>query len=284
MGNAKLWWYPDINGTLEAVGVGGPLSRLTSWDEQYQVAAEALTGAVYALQYGARIKVKAAIEKIDISRASLIRDLMAIDNHLRRGGWISLAADESKAQCGFLAVPPARGDTSITIDRQPWDAWATGAVVAGDELVIQGPAPRMLMEIVTVQAVSGTTLTVDAIRYDYTDEPWVIGRYRDFYPILRLPINQRKRAIMKTDYRILHTWSVVLEEPPDALDAYAGLGDVTLQGGANPGQYPTLEGLLDQYDVAAGPRASGERTIRGGGGGWAGRVHSSPPSAPQRPR
>jgi hypothetical protein len=223
MGDAKVWWFPKDGGEVAEINLG-TLSSLQTSLAVDQVAAESMEGYIHTTQFGARVLVEWSVERFTANAAQ--RRLQALEGHLRRGGSIALAQDSAKAVAGYLLTSPARGATSVVVDRKPWSSLAPLAALAvGDEVVLEGPQPTLLREVAAI-ATSGAptyTLTPGAI-YDYQAEAeWVLMRHVGFFPVLRLPIDKRNQTLLTTDRRLNWTWRCIMEIPPHAYEAFSGI-------------------------------------------------------------
>jgi len=220
-----LYWYPAGSRTLQKIQLGF-VSDLRPVDTQD--AEEVLTGnsAPYRSTFGrARI---VPIVKERFTSASLRRDLEALVNHLRAGGVVGFCLDDSKALARF-GTPPSTADTVIPLDAvEPWSAWGDSpAFVSGDEIRIEQPGRVLRAETVTYTSATAAALTVSAVRNTYDVGP-VLMRYRDFYPVLRLPANLANSPDLLThDRRLNYTLSLPLVEYPADLWAFWEAG-VTL--------------------------------------------------------
>lgn len=213
-----LYWYPAGSRTLATVQLGF-VSDLRPVDTQD--AEEVLTGnsAPYRSVFGrARI---VPIVKERFTSASLRRDLEAVVNHLRAGGVVGFSLDDSKALAKF-GTPPQSGDTVIALDAaDPWGSWpGTPAFASGDEIRIEQPGRTLRAETVTYSSLTSSDITVSAVRNTYDTGP-VLVRYRDFYPVLRLPAGLANSPDLLThDRRLNYTLSLPLVEYPADLWAF----------------------------------------------------------------
>ena len=152
-------------------------------------------------------------ERFPCTSETLRRDLNAMVNHLRGGGVVGFCLDHAKAVARF-AAPPAAGATTLTMSSvNPWAPWNTSATLAsGDEIRIEQPGPVLRAEEVTYTSTSGVVVTMSKNKIGYTRGP-VLVRYRDMYPVLRLPAELAKSPDLLThDRRRNYTLSLPLVE------------------------------------------------------------------------
>lgn len=230
MGNAKLWYHPKSGGLVAEVDVGGPLSSLDDWAAPVPIGDETADGREFSITTITPTLVQLTIEKFD--DAVLYRRLKVLEGWLQRGGTCALADDAAKAVAGYLVTSPARGDTALTLGAQPWSTYnPSAALAADDEIVLETGQPVVRRELTKLSAVSGSSLTISpGAILDYVDEPWVLARYRGFFPSLRLPRGSRSRQLLTTERRVVHTFSATLEVVPYAYGVFAGIGSETIIG------------------------------------------------------
>lgn len=264
MGNAKIWWYPEQGETVEEIDLGLGLSSLEEQEVPDQIVSESARGAVFALQIGSRVVVRATLERF--TDAAVARQLLTLAGHLKRGGSIALAEDADKAVAGFLAREPERGATSVILGDQPWPLESGASLASGDEVWLEGPQPTGRRELAVLSGnPSGTSHPIGAgITYDWWVEDWVLLRHRGFYPVLRLPASSRRAELISTDRRLNYTMILPLEIPPTAYEAFAALGseDVLTTQAYDGGR--TIDDVMRDHAVdAGGPAISDKTTFRG---------------------
>jgi hypothetical protein len=199
----------------------------------------------------------ARVAKFTLARftgAALIRDLLSLERHLQAGGVCAISLDHDKTFGAWAATRPTTGDTTVILPggNQFTAFSSSGTIAAGDQISIESPNPEYLVDYdeVTTYAANVVTLT-DGIRTSYQESP-VFVRYRDFYPVLRLPAGSVGRPLMTHDHRRNWTWdSPLVESPGDiaALQTQAGA-----LGGASQ-----IPGAGISLEAAVGRQAGGWR-------------------------
>jgi len=227
-----LYWYPAGSRTLQKVELGF-VSDLRPIDTQD--AEEVLTGnsAPYRTTFGRARLVPIIKERF--TSASLRRELEAVVNHLRAGGVVGFSLDDSKALARF-GTPPASADTSIALDAvDPWASWGDSpAYVSGDEIRIEQPGRVLRAETVTYTSETSSAITTSAVLNTFDAGP-VLIRYRDFYPVLRLPANLANSADLLThDRRLNYSLALPLVEYPADLWAFWEAGVTLADKTASP--------------------------------------------------
>lgn len=256
---AIFYWYPGPGAALKTVDIGRPLSNIAEREVRREHTTDSFTGTRSRVVYDAYSQVQVTIELF--TDASIIRELEAIENHLKSGGTIALAEESGANFGGYLIAPPARGATTITAFSNQWGAWGTATGGAGDVLVLQSPAPEYKREKLAMASRSGLTATFSApgVRYDYTDAPWVFVRDARFWPYLRLQAGAMNQQLIFTDRRVSWTIEMALEEVPSRIEAGS------FQSYDNP--WGVNEGEYGYEDQAQQPASSGASL---GGGTFAG--------------
>ncbi len=238
MGSPTFYWYPD-GGTpaasREDTSLGEPLSALEEFPVVDREDAIGLSGRFgTAVLSAPRMAVRITLERF--ASAAVARSLVALEDHLARGGMCGFTADADDGWCGYLESSAERGDLLLRTTGNVW--YFGGSLSSGDELVIQGLGPGRNREIAVVQSVSGDQITISAgLKYTHTDEI-VLVRHRDCYPILYWPQSRRGSPALTTVRRIHWTWDITLEEDPAVAAALAGENQSPLLGAT-----PTFAGI-----------------------------------------
>ena len=225
MGNAKIWYWPDPVGTVEEIDLGEGLSDLQFETQVNQSVSEGITGRQSTMQYGSRAIVRVINDRF--TSASLARSLLALRDHLRRGGLCTVAEDSAQAWAAFATVVPNRGAVTLPTHPAPWPVVSAPAIDSGGEIEVLSSQPLGVRELTTLTgAISGNaanTITFAALRFPYRDLAvgWVLLRHRGFWPILRLPIDGRNQPIVVDDHRLNYTLDVTLEEATNEIAAFA---------------------------------------------------------------
>jgi len=247
-----MWWYPDSAlGEAEEIDVGEGLGDVQITPQGLHTASRGANGSASGIRTAAWSGVRVHIDRT--TDGTLARNLYAIENHLHRGGMVAVCHDADKAVAGFLSLLPDRGVTSVSLVDRPWPHNSSAALVANDEVVLQGPSPEYRRELDQVSAVSGDTYTLnDGTRYNYTADGWVLFRYRYFFPMLRLPPDRRNQGPLLTyDGLVSYTFDAQLEEAVDAFETFASTGSVIGTDGTYGSGGPDLLILEDRSKSAS---------------------------------
>jgi hypothetical protein len=216
-----FFWNPAPGGTLEITDLAEAISDIQ--DQEITEAADARNG--YGTAYrnflmGSR-RVRIVLERFGSPGSSALeRDFYAIENHLRRGGYVGFSRNRSKSWCGAVNSAYAqRGDTVLYTGGNLFNAWYTSAALAsGDEVIVESANPDWQSEPTVFSSITGTQVTVSrALRFTYPTSNPIFVRYRDFYPVLRLPDDQLDKPLVTHDKRITWTFDALLEYDLSAL-------------------------------------------------------------------
>lgn len=253
MGTPTFIWYPD-GGTLAASREDTDLGEELS-DLQVVPARERVTSAAMGGRHSSTV-LSAAMEQVRIVNENmsnvnaLVRTLYAMQAHLERGEVVGFTRNTAKAWAGYASASLSRGDTAIPTTGDVWYYAGIAALSAGDIVCIEGLGSEGHREYAAVDSVSGTTVTLTTgLLYTYTDDIVMI-RWRDYYPVLAWPQNQRQ-TILTHDRRLNWTLDVTLETDPDVLQA---LYTVSESGGSTVLIGPAAEGgkltLADLFGIS----------------------------------
>ena len=253
MGNAAFYYYPaGTSGGLETIDLGEGVTDLQVEPIRVAQTAFTMSGRMYRTVETARLKVTIINERFSSGRKA--RGLQTMSSHLELGGAVAFTADTSKVWAGFTRSAPSRGDTSIETWGNAFSALNSGSLTTGDVLAFQSPNPTHYLEYCRVDSVTAADkITIqDAIRYNHP-ETLTLVRFRDFYPVLRMPQDGLGSAFVTHDHRITYTLDLVL------CDDIASVYDYANEDGGDTGltSATLLDGLL-------GPQA-GETTPYPGG-------------------
>ena len=237
MGNAKLWWFPDPGGTVEEIDLGEGLQDLQATPDIKETSSESMTGVSFTNRTMSRNVARVLNDRfVSFSRQ---RELLALENHLLRGGRVAVAEDSAKAVAGYLVTNPVRGATTVTLAGQPWPFGGVTTLTSGDEVYLQSASPTHIQEMLTVSSASGTTYTLaESVRFNYQSEPWVLFRARGFWPYLFIPPKQRGKKLLTDDHRISFTFDATLTEYLPGLQSFADApGSVVQTNGGSGATY-----------------------------------------------
>lgn len=264
MGDPRFYYYPDAAGSLESVDFAMALSDIQ--ETHLANVEDAYTGdyVAYRSFLGATMRVRIVLERFGTRGAdTLERDAQSLVTHLQRGGAVGFSRDHAKTWASVTSTGPTRGDTVLyTSGGNGFTAWSlSGTPAVGDEVAIETPPADYIREIRTVGALTVTPpvhLPLAAgCRYTYSG-PAVV-RWRDFYPVLRMPRDLVGRTFITHDHRRNFTLDVTLEyNPAEVLALYGTRGS----------RYDaTYAGALGRIrDMGAGPALRGASAERGFGG------------------
>lgn len=244
-----IYWYPDSAGTLETIDLGA-LSDLRIVHDRARVDAQGVTGRIVSQDYGGRTLVGITREVIAATETALIRDLTALEVHLRRGGLVGFALRQDKAWAAWSTATIQRGATSARHSGNGFYE-PSATLASGDEVVIRSANPERAEEIVTVSAVSSLSATFsETPRFTYLRTP-ILLRHRDYYPVLRLDPASLDRPMLTHQQRIVWSLNLDLVEDPEALDALSVRGGSALRNNLNPGS-PSLPQAVPPRPISPG--------------------------------
>lgn len=211
-----IYWYPDPRGTLETIDFGdvgeNELSDIQEFPGAEVRDARGGDQTQRRTFLGETFRVRIILERFGpVGQSSLERDLAALQVHLDRGGRIGFSGDHAKTWAVMPAGAPSRGDATIYTPTPPFSAWSSsGAIAAGDEVVIEQGNPDPKREIQLVDTTTSARITLDrGLRWTFSAPPVV--RWRDFYPVLRRPKDQVGRPLVSHDHRVNFTLDMTLE-------------------------------------------------------------------------
>lgn len=227
---SAFYWFPSPTGTMETISLGETLSDLQYTPSVNQSASQGLTGAIAQTRFGAKAMVRVVHERF--TGAALIRDMYALEAHLKDGGLVAVAVDAAQTWSGFATVVPARGASTLTLHNHRIFPYGSTNIAQGQEIEIIGSQPRGLRETVTVASSyssAGPVSLSESLRFDYREAGarWVFVRHIGFWPLLRLPPERRGDTLVTHEHGIAYTFDAQLEEAIDILDAFAGVPNVT---------------------------------------------------------
>jgi hypothetical protein len=225
--SAQIYWYPETDGPLRILDLIRDWRELTHADPADFVSARNADGQRILTTYLSMRTVRAAIEYVD-DRA-VVRELQAIEGHLRRNGTIGIAERDGSAWGGFATELPEQGATEVRITENLWAAWGSAADLdAGDTIIVQGPSPVGRWEECVIASVSANRRRItlaEGLRYDYSAGDWCLVRDSRFWPIVRSQDAAINTPILRTDHRITWALDLQLEEPPHRIARAAELNE-----------------------------------------------------------
>lgn len=262
MGNAKIWYTPIGSSTTVEIDLGRPLSQLVDYDVRDESVAQSFSGTRRRVVFTATRYVDVSADLLD--DYEVVRQLEGLCSHLRRNGLCTLSEDGTT----FAAILDTYPVPTSKILR-----WATnlyedfGSVytpAAGDVLTVCGPSPRMLWAegIVASGTTTSATLEVEPVD-DWQWEPWVLARYKGFWPVLRLRSDAPPRLI-EPGNRITFNLALPLEVPPGAFDAIAQEPGTPIV----PDEAGSLDNRVNEVGDWVRPGTSGKVVVGGTWRGW----------------
>lgn len=220
---AQLYWYPEDNEPLRTLDLGRAWRELTRVMTRDQVNAQAADGGRTMATFTSMFACSARAEYL--TDAGVVRELQAIEDHLQRNGLVGLAEEDGRTWGGFARTPPSAGATEVKIAENLWSTWSTVETDVGDTVIVQGASPRGRWEEAVIASINAAKLKItfaSGLRYDYSDEPYVLVRDAAFWPLLRLQTGALNRPVLTTDHRITWRAALDLEEPPNRVAKAAG--------------------------------------------------------------
>lgn len=256
MGNAALYWTPrHLGATLQTVDLGEKFTERggpTPW-MQTEIA-ESFAGHLFQVIFAQRSRIEVVLQDFQ-GNATLRRQLEALEGYLKRGGLVSVAEDSDLVWAGFGRRAFEPGDTAVGIIENQFEDWSGGGGGGVDltntEVWIQGPSPTYLHERALVSSHTpgsqGVTLSSGLV-FDYSDEPWTLIRAAGFWPFMRVPKESRGQRFLTHVAENRFTWTLPLEESPEAISVASGAPEVGFTG-TTQSTAPTIE------EAVAGKRA-----------------------------
>lgn len=231
MGNAKFWYYPG--GSLHEIDLGEGLSDLHTTPIRTFADAYTMSGTMFRQTQNARLQCRIILERF--TSESVARELESMMAYLELGGSVSFCADADKAVAAYLTIPPDQGDTVLrhADGANLFAAFnSSAALTASDVVCVQGSNPGLLREFCAVSSRTTYTTTLsEAIRYDYPENQAILMRYRDFFPVLKMPEEAMNAAALTSDHRVSFTLDLLMVEDTSAIEALAAYTDAETLGG-----------------------------------------------------
>lgn len=168
---AGIWWVPEGSSTARELLLP---DEWTSYEGAELVedvgVAEAIGGRRAHTRFSSRYAITLIYEELSaVKHPTIVRELVAIQEHLQRGGWVAVAVDASKAWAGLTTAALAAGDASVTVENYPDIAaysYGWGAPSALDEVWIGRPSPDRLAELLPLQIVGPLVLGERLLVFD----------------------------------------------------------------------------------------------------------------------
>ena len=278
MGFPRIYWYPDVSGTLEVIDFGEGLSDIQELDSGAAEDAMDGVGLPYRNFAGAALRFRVYLERFGpLASSPLERALTSLQRHLYRGGLVGVTRDSARAWASVPGSNPARGDTLLyTGGGNSFSAWEpTATLLEDDEISIENLHPEAYREIQVVDTPPWTPILhvpiQGSVLYTYGSRPVV--RWRHFFPVCFLPQDQLQRPIVTNDHQRNFTLDMELLYIPSAVlaiheqegfeypELVAPLGTTQVEGMSINGLVQWSGSLSTLY----GPGSTAWDTFQGGG-------------------
>jgi hypothetical protein len=252
MGNAKFWYYPGA--ALHEIDLGEGLSDLHVTPLRTHSDVFTMNGGMFRQTQDSKLQCRIILDRF--TSKTVAAELESMMAHLELGGIVSFSADADKAVAAYLTTTPGQGDTTIRHGngKNLFSVFnSSAALSAGDYVCVQNGNPGLKREYSRILTQSNllTTLT-DAVRYDYPTTQSTLYRYRDFYPVLKMPEDAMNTASLTSDHRISYTLDLVMIEDTQGLQVLAEYTDESTfadssVGSIDSGSY-TIDGAIEAYN------------------------------------
>lgn len=199
MGNAAIWYYPELGYGGEEIDLGGPLS-MDPRPEHVAVGTPrpSLGGFTVPSSLGWREVVRTKLDGLsEAAFASELRSLRSLQAYLTSNRTCALSADIAKTWGAFTTREVLRGSSTIPVPTT--NAYATlsasGALSSGDLVAIRAPYPHWRWEVhaVTGAPSSGSlTLSGSTLLHNYPKGSLVA--WHRFFPSLVGSMSLRDRT------------------------------------------------------------------------------------------
>jgi len=251
MGNPKIYFYPDSDGSLETIDFGEPLSDLQITHRRDVIDGYTRAGAMSRTSGRSYLEVRIILQ--NFTNLALLRQLETLSAHLERGNPIGFTLDNGKVFGAFIestsGVWPKRGATAVQHRGNRFDAWeSSNSLGGGDTVIISSSPPAGLRETRRLSSVSSTYLrmTSDPLVYTHKNAP-IVGRERDFYPALIMPEDQVGTPIVTTNHRISYTLDMTLAEDWGTLTALDSISAPLRDTEGLPSSGVSLQEAVSEY-------------------------------------
>jgi hypothetical protein len=246
MAGSRFYYYPDSDGELQKVQLGFFASECHPKVFRNVSQVRAGLGSVYNTVHGGGRTVKIMLEFGE--GETLVRQMQALEVHLKSGKPCSFAFDDTQTFCAALETEPVRGTSNLDQLTTSFYAYESDALpAAGDVLVVQSPLPEFLSEAVTVATASASRITTNAaLKFTYTGSP-VIIRHEQFHPYLVLAAGEHDKDLLTSNHGTDWVFNALFIEDTAALHAIEGYAVASSHSGENP----TAGSILDLFQGAS---------------------------------
>lgn len=255
MGFPTIWFYPDPEGTLQAITLPH-LSELVPLDDTDAATARARSGRTVTHVFSSFNRWRIAGTLVPGADDAVIRQMRAFEHHAKRGAPFAFTRDSDKAWAGISRRPVQRGDTTLLVS--PFPLFNDSATLAADDaVVVESASPERFQDELVVDTFSSSSITVDSpgATFRFRENPIAV-RYADYLPaVVKSEATLTEPILLDGGSRLVFRWELECIEAPGAIKALSQGGTVrgsTLGMGAS-----SLQQLLDR----APP---GSRTIQTG--------------------
>lgn len=224
---AEIWYTPLHSGTTRQLNLGRSLTSIEDYTIRDESVAESYSGRQVRTVFTETRAVDVLSDLMDGSDYDVVRQCENMVAHLQRGGLISVA--EANRTLGAYARTTPDGDVLRWL-LNLYSNYGDYAPLEGDILVLCGPGPDRLWEEVEIESSATNTtatLTADVVN-DWSDQPWVFVRNKQFWPMLRLRRDYDPSRLIVHGNRLTFRLDLPLEVPPDAYEALAVAPDAPI--------------------------------------------------------
>lgn len=250
---AAFFWYPG--GTaLQVLTLSRRVGLLNHAPLRAQSRVGRQDGGQVLVEFSAVERVRLRVNGLGVSE---FRALVALRDHLSRGGVVGFSTNKAKAVAGFAEVGNGPGSTFWPCFLLPWENWRQAqdpdsVLSVNDPVALETlPAFGRTQEIVTLASSSldshAYQIVTSAAVFDYRARGPVMVRYAEFWPALRASEEQLQdfsgALASVQDKRLVWTVELDLTTADDLLDAAASgtiyPGTVNEEGvsGYTPGSF-----------------------------------------------
>ena len=217
----RFYYLPD-GANLTRVTLDECLTELQVQPVTYGDAATSASGSVSAVTYGHAWRVRILLERFRDDADTRRRKLQALINHLQRGGYVGFSADHSRAWGANCSSAPGNGDTTVSVGANDFSSYsASGAVTAGDNIILQSPNPSGLVEMIRLASFTGagapyTMGLLGGTQVELDHVATTFARWEWFWPRLRLDPDARLANLLTSERQWVYTLDLPLVTDPVA--------------------------------------------------------------------
>jgi len=238
MGNAGLYWWPHDATVATLIDLGKLFEEFEVSPAHKVSRRDTLGGRLFTTVHQGRRQLFAKLRLAgwDASVTQLT-NLRALEDHLNRGGWISVTTDIDKAWAGYLQKSSKAAGVTVlrTLGNPFWNQSATIAVNDVVSVFSPGPAGRYQESKVTTVTNQANITVTPALHERH--EGVTICRFEGFFPFMTLGPGSDAVAILSSSHR--HIWTLelnLLENPFYVVETGAIAKNTTFSTGTKPSQ------------------------------------------------